>query len=50
MLISLNPKILLINIISPSRFNEGGAAILDETSKNQTKESLGIILIKPLLT
>jgi hypothetical protein len=40
---------LLISIISPNKFKEGGAAILQETNKNQKKERLGTRLIMPLL-
>lgn len=39
---------LLINIISPNKFKEGGAAILDDLNKNHHIDILGIKLIKPL--
>lgn len=39
---------LLINIISPNKFKEGGAAIFLELNKNHHKDILGIKLINPL--
>lgn len=48
MLNLFQPTNLLINIISPNKFNEGGAAILDLLSKNHHKLIEGIKLISPL--
>lgn len=39
---------LLINIISPNKLKEGGAAILEEHKRNHQRDILGIILIRPL--
>jgi hypothetical protein len=41
---------LLNKPISPKRFNEGGAAILEDLNKNHHIIILGIKLINPLLT
>jgi len=35
-------------MISPNKFKEGGAAILEEHNKNHHKDNEGIILINPL--
>ena len=43
------PKILLINPISPNKFKEGGAAIFLEHNKNHHNEILGKNIIIPLL-
>lgn len=43
------PTKLFNNLISPNKFNEGGAAILQDLNKNHHIVILGINLIKPLL-
>lgn len=41
-------KIEKIRIISPNKFNDGGADIFEEHNKNQHNASLGKTFIKPL--
>jgi hypothetical protein len=44
-----HPNTLLIRPISPTKFNEGGAAIFLEHNKNHHIDILGIKLSMPLL-
>jgi len=39
---------LFIRPISPNKFKEGGAAILEDTNKNHHNDKEGKILINPL--